>query len=360
LGRAVEAAESQSDPDLRFSAAEALCGGLQMFGGADRLDELQAGMARHARELGLRRWELQFTWMRGQNACLHGEYPEAIEWLGTCLADPSMAQPERDQAAGDLAIALADTGRTEEALGVIEQAEVAVDTPWGTLCLLIAEAEAAWLAGQPRRALAAAEKALAAGFLDAIRPQVVAARDWALLDLSRPPEPPSELEPLPFQAGYLLDSQAISAIAISPGSAERLFLAAADAHRGNVLRNELRSLWAAADVAVRGGAVARGRRSLLELEQRAETNGLVPLVARIRRTLRKAGVRRSEPRAPDTAALTGREREVMRLIAAGLTSRETALNLGLAPSTIDSVVRSAMTKLNAKTRAQAAALARDR
>jgi DNA-binding CsgD family transcriptional regulator len=50
----------------------------------------------------------------------------------------------------------------------------------------------------------------------------------------------------------------------------------------------------------------------------------------------------------------------MRLVAGGLTSREIALNLGLTRSTIDSVVRSAMTKLDAKTRAQAAALARDR
>jgi len=50
----------------------------------------------------------------------------------------------------------------------------------------------------------------------------------------------------------------------------------------------------------------------------------------------------------------------MRLVAAGLTSREIALNLGLTRSTIESVVRSAMMKLDAKTRVQAAALAGDR
>jgi DNA-binding CsgD family transcriptional regulator len=357
--RAVEAADSE-DYDLWFTAVEGFCGGLQMFGQSDRLDRLQAGAATRARDLGLRRWELHFTWMRGQNAYLHGDYEEAIEWLRTCLADPSMAQPDRDQVAADLATSLADTGRTEEAFRIIEQADIAADTPWGSLTLLIAESEAAWLAGEPRRALAAAEKALAGLFLDAIRPQVVAARDWALLDLSRPPGPPSELEPLPFYAGYLLDSQAIAAMVTAPRSAERLFLAAAEAYRGNVLRNELRSLWAAADIAVRDGAVARERRSLLELEQRAQASGLVPLIARIRRTLRKAGVRRSAPRAPNAAALTEREREVMRLVAAGLTSREIALNLGLTRSTIESVVRSAMMKLDAKTRVQAAALAGDR
>jgi DNA-binding NarL/FixJ family response regulator len=360
LERAVEAAESQGDPDLWFTAVQSLCGGLQIFGRSDRLDGLQAGAARRARDLGLRRWEVQFTWMRGQNAYLHGQHGEAIEWLTSCLADPSMAQPDRDQVAADLATSLADTGRTKEALGIIEEAQTTVATPWGILVLLMAESDVAWLTGRPRRALDAAEKALAGEVIGAIRPQVVASRNWALLDLQRSPGPLSELDPLPFNAGYVLDSEAIAALATSPSSAERLFLAAADAYRGNIRRNEVRSLWAAADIAVREGAVARGRQSLLELEERAEATGLIPLVARIRRTLRKAGVRRSAPRARNGVPLTAREREVMRLVATGLTSREIALNLGLARSTIESVVRSAMTKLDAKTRVQAATLTADR
>jgi DNA-binding CsgD family transcriptional regulator/tetratricopeptide (TPR) repeat protein len=359
LERAVEAADPLGDFDLWFLAVEGLCSGLQGFGRPDRLDELQAEAATRARHLGLRRWELHFTWMRGQNAYLHGEYAKAIEWLRSCLADPSIAQPQRDQVAADLATALADTGRTEEALAILDEAQEAADTPWGSFILLIAESDAAWLAGQPQRAVAAADKALAGELLDTIRPQVVAGRDWARFDLHRPTEVPPELEPLPFHLGYLFDSRAIAAIATDARSAEQLFLEAAEAYRGNVLRNELRSLWASADVAVQRGKVTRGRRILLELEQRAEASDLDPLVARIRRSLRKAGVRRSAPRAP-AAALTGREREVMRLIAAGLTSREIALNLGLARSTIESVVRSAMTKLDAKTRVQAAALAGDR
>jgi DNA-binding CsgD family transcriptional regulator len=49
----------------------------------------------------------------------------------------------------------------------------------------------------------------------------------------------------------------------------------------------------------------------------------------------------------------------MQLIAAGLTSREIALRLGLARSTVESHVRSAMTKLNAMSRVQAASLLED-
>jgi DNA-binding CsgD family transcriptional regulator len=359
LERAVDAADRSRDPDQWFMALEALCGGLQMFGGADRLDGLQAGAAAYARELGLRRWELHFTWMRGQNAYLQGDYERALEWLRHCVAEPSIAQPVRDQVAADLATALADTGRFDDASEVVGQALPNVDTPWGSQVLLFAESEAAWLAGQPRRALAAAERALGGDVLDALRPQVCAARDWALFDLQRPPGRPAKVEPLPFHAGYRLDSEAIAALSISTSSAESLFLSAADAYRGNVLRNEVRSRWAAAEIAIRRGAMARARRSLLELEEQAETTGLAPLVTRIRRTLRKAGVRRSAPRESNRKSLTGREREVMQLIAAGLTSREIALRLGLARSTVESNVRSAMRKLNAKSRVQAASLLED-
>jgi DNA-binding NarL/FixJ family response regulator len=359
LERAVEAADPEADPDLWFTALQTLCGGLQVFGRAERLEGLEADAVMRAREMGLRRWELHFTWMRGQNAYLQGEYVNAIKWLSASLADPSMAHPDRDQVAADLATSLADTGRPVEALGVLRQARGTTATPWGRLVLLLAESETAWLAGQPLRALAAAEAALAEEVIDAMRPQVDAARDWAFLDLRRPPGPPSHVEPLPFYAGFVLDSQAIAAIESSPNSAERFFLDAAEAYRSNILRNELRSLWAAADIAVRQGAVGRGRRRLFELEQRAEAHGLAPLTARIRRTLRKAGVRRSAARAANEAALTRREREVLRLVAEGLTSREIALNLGLGRSTIESLVRSAMVKLDAKTRVQAATLARD-
>jgi DNA-binding CsgD family transcriptional regulator len=359
MERAVNAADRSRDPDQWFQALESLCGGLQLFGGSERLDGLGAEAVAYAGELGLRRWELHFTWVRGQNAYLQGDYVRALEWLRQSVAEPSIAQPVRDQVAADLATALADTGRFDEASEVVAQALAAVGTAWGTFVLLFAESEAAWLAGQPRRALAAAEQALGGDVLDALRPQLCAARDWGLFDLQRPPGPPANVEPMPIHNGYRLDSQAIAALSTSASSAERLFLEAAQAYRGNVLRNEVRSRWAAAETAIRNGATARARRSLLELEEQAETVGLSPLVTRIRRTLRKTGVRRSAPRGSNRKPLTAREREVMRLIAVGLTSREIALRLGLARSTVESNVRSAMRKLNAKSRVQAASLVED-
>jgi DNA-binding NarL/FixJ family response regulator len=53
-------------------------------------------------------------------------------------------------------------------------------------------------------------------------------------------------------------------------------------------------------------------------------------------------------------ALTERERDVLTLVGTGLTSREIARRLRVRPSTVDSQVSSACTKLRARTRAQAA------
>jgi DNA-binding CsgD family transcriptional regulator len=55
--------------------------------------------------------------------------------------------------------------------------------------------------------------------------------------------------------------------------------------------------------------------------------------------------------------LTQREREVMTLVASGLRSGDIAERLVLSPETIKSHVRNAMTKLGARTRAHAVAIA---
>jgi len=54
---------------------------------------------------------------------------------------------------------------------------------------------------------------------------------------------------------------------------------------------------------------------------------------------------------------TAREREVLALLATGATDAEIADLLGLSPATVQTHVRNAKTKLGARTRAQAVALA---
>jgi DNA-binding CsgD family transcriptional regulator len=54
--------------------------------------------------------------------------------------------------------------------------------------------------------------------------------------------------------------------------------------------------------------------------------------------------------------LTGREHEILHLVAHGLRTNQIAVQLGIAQSTVNSLVRSARWKLNARTRTHAAAL----
>jgi len=77
---------------------------------------------------------------------------------------------------------------------------------------------------------------------------------------------------------------------------------------------------------------------------------------RVRRRLRANGVRRrlvtsTRPNA-GWAALTDSELAVVRLIAAGLTNRETAVRLFVSPHTVNSHLRHAFTKLGVKSRVE--------
>ena len=57
---------------------------------------------------------------------------------------------------------------------------------------------------------------------------------------------------------------------------------------------------------------------------------------------------------------SSREREVLALLAGGATDRQVAASLHLSPATVRTHVRNAKTKLGARTRAQAVALALQR
>ncbi|HSQ37446.1 MAG TPA: AAA family ATPase [Acidimicrobiia bacterium] len=91
--------------------------------------------------------------------------------------------------------------------------------------------------------------------------------------------------------------------------------------------------------------------------------GAVPAGALVRRTLRAMGVA-GVPRGPrpatraNPAGLTGRQVEVLRLIAAGLTNAEIADRLFISAKTVDHHVSAILVKLGAATRREAAEKAR--
>jgi DNA-binding CsgD family transcriptional regulator len=89
----------------------------------------------------------------------------------------------------------------------------------------------------------------------------------------------------------------------------------------------------------------------------AEQTGLVVLRGRAQRALRRHAVRR-DSRGPRTGGdLTGRERDVLRLVAAGEPTRRIAGQLGISGETVETHIRAGMRKLGARTRTEAAALA---
>ena len=134
------------------------------------------------------------------------------------------------------------------------------------------------------------------------------------------------------------------------------FFAAASAWAGRHARGELRCLWAGGEALRRAGRADEAIERLLVAEARAAVHEHLPLLMRVRRSLRLAGVRRTVPR---TAAgqLTGREAEVLELVAAGLTNDEIARRLGIGRPTVVRLIKSAQQKLGASSRTQAAALA---
>ena len=70
---------------------------------------------------------------------------------------------------------------------------------------------------------------------------------------------------------------------------------------------------------------------------------------------RQAGI--AEPRIDAARVLSPREREVVSLLAAGLNGSEIAARLRISPATVRTHVEHAKTKLDARTRGQAIAIA---
>ncbi len=115
----------------------------------------------------------------------------------------------------------------------------------------------------------------------------------------------------------------------------------------------MRARWAAADVSLASNAVA-ATAELVALEQECIEAGYLPLLGRVRRSLRAVGVRRAARSGPAGGALTPRERETLELAADGLTSTQIALRLGVARSTVDTQLASGLRRLGVRTRREAA------
>ncbi|EWC61793.1 DNA-binding response regulator, LuxR family [Actinokineospora spheciospongiae] len=87
--------------------------------------------------------------------------------------------------------------------------------------------------------------------------------------------------------------------------------------------------------------------------------GVAQLDATIATRLAKSLTAPKSPRAPHTPPLTGRERDVLRLVAGGATNKEIAGHLYVSEGTVKNHISRILTRLNLRDRTQAAVYARD-
>jgi DNA-binding NarL/FixJ family response regulator len=126
-------------------------------------------------------------------------------------------------------------------------------------------------------------------------------------------------------------------------------------------RSALYCRWAEGEARLRAGDVTAARRELETVEAATAERAMEPLLARVRRSLRRAG-RRIPPTRPPVArtggarSQTAAELDVLRLVARGLTNAEIAARLGRSRRTVETQLASAAAKLGAGSRWQAAAL----
>jgi DNA-binding CsgD family transcriptional regulator/tetratricopeptide (TPR) repeat protein len=92
-----------------------------------------------------------------------------------------------------------------------------------------------------------------------------------------------------------------------------------------------------------------------ELEAATEREACAVIARQLgmRTTLASIDVGPGSPAPRRDAALTGRQHDVLRLLAAGLTNKEAAERLGLSPRTVEMHVASLLDRLNCRTRAEA-------
>ncbi|MEV4627199.1 helix-turn-helix transcriptional regulator [Micromonospora sp. NPDC049523] len=203
--------------------------------------------------------------------------------------------------------------------------------------------EAAWLDGQPERAVPDGPVS-GSPLLDGLRR--ITAR-WAAYDAA------VDRTPAPVVVATLpVVDQTLTAWDRAPHDPAGFTLAAAAWHDVAV-REEVRCLLAHG---LHDPDPGRAVPALLRAERLATDAALVVLSGRIRRALRRHSVRR-DSRGPRTGnALTDREREVLRLVAEGEPTRRVAGQLGVSAETVETHIRSGMRKLGARTRTEAAAL----
>jgi DNA-binding CsgD family transcriptional regulator len=311
-------------------------------------------MVDRARELGLRSREFELLHVQAHLELFsRGEVKESNELCRRLLREPAVLGARLIRTQGYLADGLAYLGFDREASEVLDIAGASTATADDRGVVFYFRSVVDWLAGRFPAAIVAAERCRRQ--ISAMDWSAAVIGGWAALELGTDQPRLGAQTPHASVAGSVQEVRALSCLAAGEfEEAEKLFEEAAQSWEDNYAHAALRCRWGAGLAALQAGASDRARERLLQAERHAQQGGLKPFVARIQRSLRQAGVRRTIARQPSTELLTAKEQEVLELVGAGLKTREIAVRLGVAPSTVDSQVKSAMRKLDSPTRTQAA------
>jgi DNA-binding CsgD family transcriptional regulator len=294
-----------------------------------------------------------------QSAIYAGEFPTAVAMADLVLEQPSSFRA-RHQATIRRADALAYLGEFDLArASVAEAAPASHGDRIDRAEALISSLEIAYWGGSPGQAIELADSlgALTAD-IEANLALPLLTGAWADLDLGRPVRKVPIVE-FPALAGLPLEVEGIHLIATGAfQDASARFDAAASGWSGFIEPRALICRWAAGDALRRAGSISAGVDRLRDAEALAMTMRFRPLLARIHRSLRLAGIHVSSAERGQAAVgleLTPRESELVRLVEQGLNNIEIARRLGLGRPTVARMLASAMGKVGVERRAQLAA-----
>jgi DNA-binding CsgD family transcriptional regulator len=358
LDEALRIAREEVDLDAELAVGHSLSTTRLLLGPPAEARGVAAELERRAERAHRGHWRSQFRFHR-LLADLLGDPGDGVLAEVADLLDAG--SPEvRAWAEGiaPYAVAIAHFGRIGEARRLLADAMgggVGDDT--GRCLLLWATAEVEFADGRPEAAVEAAARCLEVGpagfFLKALARLV---RGWALLELGRPVEVDGLPEIFPVFGPVIEEAAALAQLDSAPSEAADAFRDLAGAYEGVSARAELRCRWGHGEGVRRDGREAEAVDILRATAVLASDRGFVAAERSAHASLRALGV-------PDRAAtvrsdgpLTRREDQVLLQVADGATSSDIARRLGVAVTTVESSIGSAMRKLGATTRRQAVAL----
>lgn len=286
------------------------------------------------------------------------DYAGALELTDELLARPSLTAGAWDTAVWSRALALSDIGETQAADALFAQLVGRVQAD-GALTVMWTRAEALLARGDAASALPVARTALElANPWRAFIPQVAALISRAQWELDLPVSRYDDLPRMSVCVEHVEEAEGLFALQSGdPAAAVCAFQEA--------LRHASRRRF-----------VLRFRLGLAEALERVDPDAATVQFDALVSELRDVGWHVLHDRVaplldarPGTrrlraltthagAAITHREHDALTLVADGLTSRSIAERLGITQATVESHIRSAMRKLGARTRAEAAALVR--